>query len=212
LDPVEVVARDVPPLRTGELPEVEQAVLAEVGVGLDELSAWLRERDLALVVSRNVTQRDRNDVQQPYNLAVPGGTSSLARDGTVYQVSHLQFFQAELIRGYERYNDGRRVLARPIRGADLATDPDGPPGSVALAPDGSMAAFVPARRALSWQLVGPDGEGVVRERNWVSFAPGEVRVCVSCHGINRRSQTGDPPPENPPEALRLLLESWLGAQ
>jgi hypothetical protein len=65
---------------------------------------------------------------------------------------------------------------------------------------------------MSWQLVAPDGSGVVRERNWVSFRAGEIRVCVACHGINRESQTGDPAPENPPAALRPLLEDWQASQ
>ena len=40
--------------------------------------------------------------------------------------------------------------------------PGGPPGSVPIAADGSVAAFVPARRALSWQTTDPGGEAVVR--------------------------------------------------
>jgi hypothetical protein len=212
MDPVEVAPRDVPPLRDKELPPVEQTVFDEVGVDPAALSAWLRERELALVISRNVTQRDRNDVQQPYNLRVPGGVSSAPRDGTVYDISHLQFVQGDLIRAYENGNRGRRVLATPMYGDDLVTSPEGPDGSVALGPDGSMAAFVPARRAMSWQLVAPDGSAVVRERNWVSFRAGEIRVCAACHGINRESQTGDPPPENQPEALRTLLQDWLATQ
>lgn len=38
--------------------------------------------------------------------------------------------------------------------------------------------------ALSWQLTDPQGTPVARERYWVTFQPGEVRVCTSCHGIN----------------------------
>jgi hypothetical protein len=212
LDPVEVVPRDVPPVRIVPLPDIEQGVFDEVGVSPDALSSWLRERELALVVSRNVTQRDRNDVQQPYNLEVPGGARSVANDGTVYQVSRIQFFQGDLLRAYEERGAGRRVLARPMHGADLVTDPDGPDGSVALGADGSMAAFVPARRAMTWQLVAPDGSAVVRERNWVSFRAGEIRVCAACHGINRESQTGQPTPSNPPAALRELLTAWLATQ
>ncbi|HWM85590.1 MAG TPA: hypothetical protein VNO33_07125 [Kofleriaceae bacterium] len=212
LDPVEVAPREPPPLRESQLPEVEQAVFDAVGVDADALSSWLRDRELALVVSRNVTQRDRNDVQQPYNLQVPGGVSSIAQGGTVYDVSHIQFVQGNLLRAYDDGNRGRRVLARPMSGAELVTDPDGPAGSVALATDGSMAAFVPARRAMSWQLVAPEGSAVVRERNWVSFRAGEIRVCASCHGINKESQTGDPVPVNEPEALRSLLQDWLATQ
>ncbi len=61
---------------------------------------------------------------------------------------------------------------------------------------------------MTWQLTAPDGAPVVRERNWVSFAPGEIRVCASCHGVNTADQAGSAPPENPPEALRTLLEEW----
>ncbi len=212
LDPVEVAPRDVPPPRIKDLPPVEQTVFDEVGVDVAAFSAWLRERELALVVSRNVTQRDRNDVQQPYNLSVPGGASSIPEGGTVYDISHIQFVQGDLLRAYQDGNRGRRVLPRPMHGAELVTDPEAPAGSVALGLDGSMAAFVPARRAMSWQLVAPDGSPVVRERNWVSFRAGEIRVCASCHGINKESQTGDPAPENQPEALRTLLQDWLATQ
>jgi hypothetical protein len=212
LDPVEVVARERPPLRTVPLPDVEMAVFADAGVSPDDLSTWLRERELALVISRNVTQRDRNDVQQPYNLAVPGGVESVATGGTVYDIDHIQFFQGDQLRGYDSYSNGRRILARPMHGPDLVTDGAGPAGSVALGTDGSMAAFVPARRAMTWQLVAPDDSPVVRERNWISFQAGEIRVCAACHGINKRSQTGDPLPTNSPEALRDLLEAWKASQ
>ena len=79
---------------------------------------------------------------------------------------------------------------------------------MALAADGSVAAFVPARRALSWQLTDADGVGVVRERYWITFQPGEIRVCGSCHGVNRLDQAGDGPPENAPLALLELLQGW----
>jgi hypothetical protein len=75
-----------------------------------------------------------------------------------------------------------------------------------------MAAFVPARRAMTWQLTDADGAGVVRERFWLTFQPGEIRVCTSCHGLNELDQAGDPMPENPPEALRTLLQWWQGFQ
>ena len=212
LDPVEVIPRDPPAARQEILPDVEQAVFDDVGVDPAQLSMWLRQRELALIITRNTTQRDRNDVQQPYNLEVPGGVSSIATDGKVYQVDHLQFFEGDQLRSYQRFSSGRRVLARPMHGPDLVTDPQGPPGSVALGLDGSMAAFVPARRALSWQLTAPDGSAVVRERNWVSFRAGEIRVCSACHGVNKFTQTGDPPPDNTPAALRALLLDWQASQ
>jgi hypothetical protein len=80
-----------------------------------------------------------------------------------------------------------------------------PMSSVEVAADGSVAAIVPARRALTWQLTDPNGSSVVRERYWLTFQPGEVRVCAGCHGANSTDQVGRPSPTNPPEALRALL-------
>jgi hypothetical protein len=71
---------------------------------------------------------------------------------------------------------------------------------------------VPASRALTWQLTDPDGQGVVRERYWLTFAPGEVRVCTSCHGLSSLDQAGDSAPTNPPQALLDLLEWWQTLQ
>lgn len=42
------------------------------------------------------------------------------------------------------------------------------PGTFRIAPDGSFAAIVPARKPLTWQLVDPNRNGVVRERVWVT--------------------------------------------
>jgi hypothetical protein len=207
LDPVEVAPRPRPPFRTKSLPDIEKTVFATAGVDPDELRSWLLERDLALLVSRDVTSRDRNDVQQPYRLTVPGGVSS-AGDNEGYDVEHIQFFQADYVRSYENLRSGRRVLSRPIHGPDLLSNEGGPEGSAAIGLDGSMAAFVPARRALAWQLVSPQHDPVVRERNWVSFAPGEIRVCAACHGINKADHLGNPAPENAPAALGDLLVRW----
>nr|WP_246443513.1 hypothetical protein [Undibacterium amnicola] len=80
--------------------------------------------------------------------------------------------------------------------------------SVVIAKDGSSAAFVPAARALTWQTTDPQGNPVVRERNWISFKAGEIRVCASCHGVNHRDQANFPAPMNKPEALRELLARW----
>jgi Hydrazine synthase alpha subunit middle domain len=130
----------------------------------------------------------------------------------VYDVAHLQVFQADAVRGYgddpNAPQPGRRLLPRPMHGTGVSRSPGAPNGAVTVAPDGSIAAIVPARRALTWQLTDPSGTGVVREREWVSFQAGEIRVCANCHGINTASQTGAPEPTNPPEALRILLEKW----
>jgi hypothetical protein len=81
-----------------------------------------------------------------------------------------------------------------------------------VALDGSVAAFVPARRAMTWQLTDPNHTGVVRERYWLTFQPGEVRVCASCHGINSKNQLNQNPPVNTPAALTALLQFWKGQQ
>jgi hypothetical protein len=84
----------------------------------------------------------------------------------------------------------------------------GPAGSTVIGSDGSMAAFVPAQRALTWQLTNNNGEGVVRERYWLTFQPGEIRVCTSCHGLSEYGQAGQSAPSNPPQALFELLQYW----
>ncbi|NOT29444.1 MAG: hypothetical protein HOP15_03240, partial [Planctomycetes bacterium] len=100
LDPVEVVARAVPPL-TAE-PALEQperlACLLE-GVQPSALRQYLAQSGLALIVSRDVTQRDKNDRQQPFNLRVPGGAQTLGAPGRIYDVSYLRLFQGDQIRG-----------------------------------------------------------------------------------------------------------------
>jgi hypothetical protein len=211
LDPVEVVVRSVPMPRVETLPAVEAGVFADVGVDVGSFRTFLRQYGLALIVSRDVTQRDRADRHQPFNLRVPGGVSSTGAGGTIYDDSYMQIFQADAVRGYgsvPSQSRGRRVLARPMHGTGVSQAPGGPQSAVALGLDGSMAALVPARRALSWQLTNTSGSGVVRERNWLSFQSGEIRVCTSCHGINTQSQSGDAPPTNEPEALRDLLTDW----
>ena len=163
-----------------------------------------------MIVTRNQTSRDRGDLQQPYNLQVPGGVKTVSpKGGKVYDISHFQIVQADQIRSYSVV-PGRRPIAQPLHDpkAKNPANPGGPPGSVKIASDGSTAAFVPARRALAWQTTDANGNAVVRERVWVTFQPGEVRVCASCHGINSSSQAGEPPPTTKPEALRALLRYW----
>jgi hypothetical protein len=212
LDPVEVAPRDRPTARVETIADPEQQIFSATGVDPTKLQAWLKANDLALIISRNVTSRDRADKQQPYNLRVPGGAETLGADGTIYDIAYMQIFQGDALRGYggvDHGGRGRRLLARPMHGGMISpTASGGPTGSVALGTDGSMAAFVPARRALSWQLTSPTGEAVVRERNWVSFQAGEIRTCPVCHGVNTVDQAGHPTPTNPPEALRTLLTDW----
>jgi hypothetical protein len=212
LDAVEVRSRPVPPVPTPALGAPELQSLAEENVALPDLVAYLRGNGLALIVSRDVTTRDRNDRQQPFNLHVAGSThQTVATGGRVYDLAHLQLFQGDLLRGLTFGTGiiapGRRVIAQEMHDAmpDNPPNPTGPPGSVQIAPDGSVAALVPARRALSWQTVDPQGAPVVRERYWITFQPGEIRTCTSCHGLSSADQLGRPPPTNKPEALNLLL-------
>jgi hypothetical protein len=216
LQPVEVRARVRPERRCAEMPAIEASVFEQAGVPVAAMKRWLRANDTALVVVRDATTRDRADKQQPYNLRVPGGVQTIGSPGKIYDVSHLQFFQADLIRGTGFKTpggiprEGRRALAEPMHAttAELPTNTGGPAGSVKIAADGSAAAFVPARRALTWQLTDPAGEPVVRERYWVSFQSGEIRSCTSCHGVNSRDQSNAPAPTNVPAALAELLAVW----
>lgn len=214
LDPVEVRPRSRPHRRSETLPAGEQQILAEQGITLARLQAYLRANDLALIVSHDVTSRDHADLQQPFNLRVAGGgAQTIGKAGKVYDVAFLQLVQADQLRGIggtAGTRAGRRVLGRFLHAAQARNPvvPNAPAGSVAIAPDGSVAAFVPARRAMSWQLTDGAGVPVVRERYWITMQPGEVRVCASCHGVNTKDQAGAAGPTNTPQALRTLLRYW----
>ncbi len=209
LDPVEVAARPPPPATTHPaIPSPERAVLAGEGVDETALRNWLRDNELALIVTRNQTSRDRGDTQQPYNLQVPGGVRKTRGSGRVYDIAHYQVVQANLVRAYGNNIRGRRPVAQPMNVAANLPNATGPAGSVRIAADGSTAAFVPANRALSWQTVDPAGEPVVRERVWVTLQAGEIRTCAGCHGENSRNQAGEATPTNQPQALRELMRHW----
>lgn len=216
LNPVEVRSRTRPPVTGNSVQSPEQQIFDQAAVSVPNFKQFLRDAGLALIVSRNVTSRDDLDKQQPFNLRIAGGgAQTIGASGTVYDVSHLQLFQGDQLRGMKNSlgnpREGRRVIAQVMHeNTALANNGDsgGPAASVALSSDGSLAAFVPTRRALTWQLTVPNGEGVVRERNWLTFQPGEIRVCASCHGVNENNQAGNPPPTNPPEALFKLLKDW----
>ena len=213
LEAVEVVVRARPMRPAAALEAPESAVFSEEQVNEATFRTWLRTNDLALIVTRNQTTRDRADLQQPFNLQVPGtgGAKTVAPSGgRVYDISHFQIYQGDQIRGYGGNKEGRRVIAQSLHdvvGKNPA-NPGGPVGSVKIALDGSTAAFVPARRALAWQTTDAAGNPVVRERVWITVQPGEVRVCASCHGANTKDQAGQNPPTNKPEALRELLRAW----
>lgn len=216
LDAVEVRSRPVPPgVPVATLAAPEAQVFVRAGVDPVVLRKDLAARDLALMIVRDATARDSGDRQQPFNLRVPGGVETNGASGKVYDVSFLQLFQGDQIRGIgglANPRDGRRVLAQflhdPAAVALNPVPPGAPPASAAVALDGSVAAFVPSRRALSWQLTEPDANPVVRERYWLTFQPGEIRTCDGCHGVNTVNQAGGSAAQNLPQALADLLAHW----
>lgn len=212
LSPVEVVARTPPAAAVSALKTPEAQAFAAEGVSPEEFRAYLVQRGLGLVSVRNATTRDAADRQQPFNLRVPGGTQTTAPgDGSVYDISRLQFFQADLVR--KGSHPGRRPLARYADvGAAAALNQFDTVSSAPIEADGSSAALVPTRRALSWQSLSPAGEPVVQERYWITLQPGEIRSCDGCHGVNARNQAGAVAATNSPEALRLLLRRWKASQ
>jgi hypothetical protein len=220
LSPVEVRARPEPPVTSFELKAPELQVFAAAGVNVATFRQYLRNAGLAVIVMRNVTRRDGNDEQQPYNLRVPGGVQSIAPGAlTIRDVTQMQFVQADQIRGITfgggAPRAGRRPLARYLHdAAALAANPAAPglePGSRPIAADGSVALFVPTRRAMSWQMLDQNDQPVVRERFWLTLQPGEIRTCDGCHGVNTSSQNGLAAATNAPLALADLLDHWKQA-
>jgi hypothetical protein len=189
-------------------------IINAAGVTVSQIQAYLTQNNLALAIVRNATTRDAADKQQPYNLrVVDGGTQTIGATGKIYDVKFFQILQGDLIRGLggtTSPRDGRRVLAQYMHDPALNNPPaaGGPQSSVLISPDGSVAAFVPARRALTWQMTDASGNPVVRERYWLTMQPGEIRVCGSCHGTNTKDQAGNLAPQNPPQALATLLGYW----
>ena len=224
LDPVEVVARTKPTGTTAgaSIATIEAGIFGVEMVDIPTFQNYLRSNSLALIVSRNVTTRDAADRQQPFQLAVnsPSSTTQTLAPGVggkIYGISHLQILQADQIRGFTNNTatpvDGRRILAVPLHDlraiADMPPVPDAPaPGSVKIGDDGSIAALVPARRAVTWHLLDTDGASQVKERYWLSLKPGEIRTCTSCHGLNQTDQAGHLTPTNPPRALTDFLRFW----
>ena len=214
LDPVEVIARARPTPFAVPVSQPELTAFANAGVDVNAFQNYLRTHQLALIVSRDVTTRDSADHQQPFNLRVAGTShQTIGAPGKIYDVAWLQIFQADQLRSLN-YGDpgnpraGRRVLAQYLHDPAVDNPPLPALASVRIGTDGSTAALVPARRALSWQLTDTNNTGVVRERYWLTFQPGEIRSCTSCHGINLTNQAGLPAPTNVPLALVNLLHYW----
>ncbi|HEX7029673.1 MAG TPA: hypothetical protein VF254_03690, partial [Gammaproteobacteria bacterium] len=237
IEPQEVIARvppivpDAPPFETPELEMFEAA-----GVTPGQFRQYLETNGLAAIVIRNATVRDDADTTQPFNLVVEkdGARHEMSvradyveGETKLYPISYLQLMRGDYLRGYLKFADfenggfvsdnGRRVQPKPLAmgsepfSHNLDVGPDAPVGAVPIFEDGSVAALVPARRAMTWQTTDDDGDPVVRERYWLTFQPGEVRVCTSCHGVNEGSQEGGGKPQNSPEALRALLQALKDA-
>jgi hypothetical protein len=216
LDPVEVVGRARPARLSSQVAAPERAAFAAAAVDIDLFQKYLRTHELALIVSRDVTTRDHADRQQPFNLRVAGTNhQTIGASGKIYDTAWMQLFQADQLRSLNHGTPGdpgygRRVLAQYLH--EPAVDNPAATGalmsSVKIGPDGSQAAIVPARRAMTWQLADTNGVGVVRERYWLTFASGEIRTCTSCHGINQTTQANSPAPTNTPLALVELLKYW----
>ncbi len=229
LQPVEIAARATPPMTSeSALAIPEQQAFTASGVAEADMREFLARENLALVVMRNVAQRDDIDRQQPFNLHVTNGITILANPltgGMTYDLDWMQFFQADQVRGYGAPPGGipgRRTMARPLNDArsvlfNPPLTPGALPGSAEISADGSVAVFVPARRAMTWQSLSPANTPVVRERYWIEFQQGEIRACDSCHGVNNLNQAmqGVYPqssPAAPPAAQALIdLLSWWKA-
>ncbi len=217
VSPVEVRVRSVPPASGTATDTPELQAYAATGVSEASFKQFLRNQNLGVVVMRDVTTRDVLDRQQPFNLAVAGGGRMTPSNpvGTVYSIAQMQFFQGDQIRGIggtANPTAGRRVLAQYQHDSAAVAanlpNPGGPPASVPIAADGSVAAFVPAQRALSWQSTEPDGDPVVRERFWITLQPGEVRACDGCHGVNQLNQAGQTASTQTAQAFIDLLNRW----
>jgi hypothetical protein len=215
--PVEVRVRPLPATSTLNIESVapsEQALFTGAGVDLHDFRKFLIRNDLSVLAIRDVTSRDDQDTQQPFNLKVAGTnhqTINPAHPNTIYTVQHLQFFQNDFLRGIGGINTpkpGRRGIAQFLHDPTAMTynpPTTGSQGSANIHADGSVAMIVPAKRALSWQLTDANNKGIVRERLWISTKAGEVRTCTSCHGESTLNQAGLTSPTNAPQALTTLL-------
>ena len=220
LDPVEVTSRNSVNATTSVIDPIEATTFAAAGVNVTLFQNDLRAKNEALIVSRNMTVRDDADKQQPFNLKVAwSNTQTIANAGKLYTIGWFQILQADLLRGLNGSANplltplpGRRVIPTPMHDAlaDNVLAPGAPAGSVKIGNDGSMAAVVPARRALTWQMLDNDAAktSVVKERYWVTFQPGEIRTCANCHGLNDKDQAGNLRPQNQAQALQALLAFW----
>ena len=126
-------------------------------------------------------------------------------------IDHLQIFTGQQLRGTDGDSElgsaknYRRVLAQPAqeiqvqdntgtntrRNVNVPAAPGVAPASVKISTvDGSVAFIVEANRPTAWQSINSAEpgdpvlrtDGRVRERYWIGFQPGEIRMCPACHG------------------------------
>lgn len=220
LQATEVVVSTQPEMTVESIATPELDIFAEENVNQADFRNYLKEKNLAVVVMRDITTRDEADRQQPFNLRVansnPVHETIGVNTGTVYEISHMQFFQADQIRGSGLNNipidPGQRVLAQYLHDENAVNSnipfAGAPVGSVEIFPDGSVSAFVPARRAMAWQSLDLAETPIVRERYWITFQPGEIRACGGCHGVNNLDQAGQLLNTQKAQAFRALLQHW----
>ncbi|MEZ6026036.1 MAG: hypothetical protein R3E85_07635 [Planctomycetota bacterium] len=213
LDPVEVVARPVPPYTAeGTLPSPEAQMLADAGVTVCRRSRRSSRQRLALIVSRDVTTRDRIDRQQPFNLQVTGTShATLGAGGKVYDVSYLQIAGRHDPR--HRHEPRHATPGSPRAGTLSTTLPSIiRRRATPTRPRAAWRSPMTGRSLLPCPRAGPSrgSSSTTRARRWcksatATFQPGEVRVCTSCHGLNQVDQAGAPAPTNAPKVLLTLF-------
>ena len=216
LQAVEVFSKTQPSMTSEVLETPELQIFSEENVNVTQFENYLKDNNLAVIVMRDVTTRDAADRQQPFNLQVAGTShQNIGSAGQIYDISHMQFLQADQIRGSGGIinpDAGQRVLAQFLHDTNATNSninfAGAPTGSVEIYPDGSVSLFVPARRAMAWQSLATDASPVVRERYWINFQPGEIRACGGCHGVNNLDQAGNPPNTQKAQAFRALLQHW----
>jgi hypothetical protein len=219
--PAEVRVRPAPAPTGFGMAAPELSAFQQAGVDVQDFRDFLETNNLGVIVVRDATSRDRADKQQPFNLRVPGGRETLERDeegdvvpGTVYEIAFMQMLQADQIRGWLNPARGRRVIAQFLHDANTMTHNTHAtanlPGGFPIHADGSVAMYVPTRRALSWQTVGPAPQYVptVLERYWITLQPGEIRTCDGCHGVNTTNQANQPASTQTADAFVDLLTRW----
>jgi len=199
LDPTEIVARTEPATPGAPaIHAVTTAQFASANVHIPTFQNYLNANNAALAVSFDVTKRDQHDKQQPYNLRVswsghqtikPGTLTTVGSPGVPYDIAWMRFFQADLRRGYALTGSAplasRRVVATALHDtmAMNVQTAGAPAGSVRIGDDGSVAAIVPAGKAITWDMLANDNAKTsqVKERFWVTFQRGEIRTCANCH-------------------------------